>query len=211
MLIACAYSFINLFLLFITLDGMKLNDERFLQTNTCPFCYGRDLCQKLNQNSIRFEDNYLYSYFIQNAMNIKNVYFGIDIHTGQKLVIKKLAHLSELSQFDKTEKDCELGIKAEGPCLTGVVRANKEILSQRLDADNFKQITDQLGIDSTRCVSQRLVDMFYEYNQKEYLATLNQNLYILSTLMINIEPLFLKVKLQTSLLFVCFQFTCEMV
>jgi hypothetical protein len=37
-------------------------------------------------------------------MNIKNVYFGIDIHTGQKLVIKK-THEMYVEEVQLLERD----------------------------------------------------------------------------------------------------------
>lgn len=194
LLIACVYSLFNLFLFYFTHDEIKLTDERFLQTNSCPLCYGRDLCHELQQHAIRFDESYLYTYIIQDFFNIKNVYFGIDSDSGHKLVIKKLAHDSELSEFDQAEKDCKLGRKNHEPCITNVILANRSMLSEKLDAYHFKQVADYLGVESTRCISQRLVDMFYEYNKRDYLSISEQNMYILSTLKINIEPIFLKVR-----------------
>lgn len=64
----------------------------------CPACYGISLCPDIDNNKIKFEYDNFNSIF-NNLFGIKNVFFGK--YGNIKVVMKKLAHNSELKNFDK--------------------------------------------------------------------------------------------------------------
>jgi len=161
-----------------------LNTERFLNTKSCPLCYGLDICSELTtrqKHHIALDDNFYYTHFLQDVFNIKNVYYAIDNYNSQRLVVKKLAHNSELVQFDK-----------EAP-LTRLLEANRTLISQKLGLEQFKQVAEFLEIENLKCASQRLLDMIYKSWPLEFEGDyLSQNLLLFTVLKINFEPIVLK-------------------
>lgn len=176
----------NLILIFLKFDEINFVEEKFLQLQTCPFCYGTSFCNQLYQKIIKLENQNSLSgtFFFQSLLNIKNVFFVVDSFTDQKYVFKKLAHSNELDQFDLNEKQ-------------RIESIPKSILAKKLDADLFKQISNYLQIEIGTCLSQRLLDLMYlsfiKFNNLSEKKLELINLMLLTTLKINPEPLILQV------------------
>lgn len=196
----------NLIFLYTIFDQISISDEKFLDLRSCPFCYGFSLCNDLefkdthnSRYNIIFEDqnSLMNTYFIQNILNIKNVFFAIDSKTHQKLVVKKLAHYSELEEFDFKEIECKID---KNGCLSKLIETHKEVLDQKLTKDSLKMIVDYLNIDFAKCFSQRLIDIMYQAYYKTNSESIKNkkkfyvdNLVLITTLKINIEPIILQV------------------
>ncbi|CAG9813979.1 unnamed protein product [Phaedon cochleariae] len=67
------------------------------ELQTCPFCYGEDMCVDIRENKITLQYSSV-SDFIYNLLSVKNVYFAV--YDNKKVVLKKLAHDSELHKLD---------------------------------------------------------------------------------------------------------------
>ncbi|GAB6020173.1 hypothetical protein CHUAL_002895 [Chamberlinius hualienensis] len=67
-------------------------DDSFWKLSSCPACYGQVNCHQI-QTDLTFP------WTVRNLINVKNVYFGHLLN--REVVIKKLAHTSELDSFDK--------------------------------------------------------------------------------------------------------------
>nr|XP_026497691.1 deleted in autism protein 1 homolog [Vanessa tameamea] len=92
MVTAFAMSFYASVLLFGGFKGpqvMQLTD-----LNRCPACYGVTVCPELYSNQITLE----YSHW-SNMFNAKNIFYGYT-KSSRRVVLKKLAHDWELSEFD---------------------------------------------------------------------------------------------------------------
>lgn len=80
-------------------------DEGFVELPRCPACYGQGLCPAilLHQNESaavqRIELSGASGWKVMKFINYKNVYFGY--MSEKKVVLKKLAHDTELCDFDK--------------------------------------------------------------------------------------------------------------
>lgn len=64
------------------------------ELDRCPACYGVNVCPALYSNQITLESHTWSSIF-----NVKNIYYGYT-KTKRRIVLKKLAHSSELKDFD---------------------------------------------------------------------------------------------------------------
>lgn len=193
----------NLFYIYLIFDQISLKDEKFLSLNKCPFCYGISLCNelqldkfnKLNHDKYKKydfnfndEDSLSNTYFLQWLLNIKNVFYIKDNYSNKKLVMKKLAHSSELAEFDSNEIICS------NKCLNKLVSANKKIFKYKFSFESFKKFTEYFEIESTLCFSERFLNILYEdYNEIDGKNYFYPNIYLLTTLILNPEPIFLQV------------------
>lgn len=182
---------------YLKLDEIHINDESFLNKLSCPLCYGEDMCSSLETNSkypISLESEFLNTYFVQSLFNVKNVFKGIENYTNKKIILKKLAHDSELKEFDDNEHNCLLRIESE-PCLSNLAIYNRTLLTKRIDFTSFQAFVNYLNIESMKCASQRLMNLTFKTDPEFSQNYFNKNLMILTTLKLNIEPIILRVKL----------------
>lgn len=63
--------------------------------NRCPACYGISICPELYSNQVIMESSTTWS----NMFNAKNIYYGYT-KSNRRVILKKLAHNSELKAFD---------------------------------------------------------------------------------------------------------------
>lgn len=199
----------NLFLIYLQFDELNLSDEKFLDLKRCPFCFGYSLCNDLQFKStfytkfdIELADEYNFSktYFLQYLFNIKNVFFAIERFSGKKLVIKKLAHYSELNRFDTDEIECADKTLGHKPCIKNLINKNRSLMEKKLDFKTLKNVSIFLDIEIGQCFTERIVDLIYksylEYNNNDRLNTKSyyvDNIILLTILKINPEPLILQV------------------
>lgn len=81
-----------LFILFNKNIVLKLCNK-----DSCPLCFGDNLCDDIENNKITLKYNTL-SNFIYNVFSVKNVYFGQ--YSKNSVVLKKLAQNNELVNVD---------------------------------------------------------------------------------------------------------------
>jgi hypothetical protein len=102
--------------------------------------------------------------------------------------MKKLAHSSELDEFDMNEINCSK------KCLNKLISLNKKIFKYKFSIKSFQKFTDYLEIESSLCFSERILNILYdsylEVDGKNYFYP---NVYLLTTFKINPEPIFLQV------------------
>jgi hypothetical protein len=205
------YVLVNLILLCLIFDSIRLSDEKFLFKNSCPFCFGLSLCDELESESVSnkkydfvFANGYdvFYTYFLNGVFNIKNVYRIKDNIRNRHLILKKLAHDSEFLDFYSKEVNCEDGENSEKKnygCLQTLIQSNKNaLISQRVNSDFLRTHSDLLGVESTKCISQRILNIFYENMLDSKVSKLNknyfhENLILFFSLKINPEPIYLQV------------------
>lgn len=75
------------------------------EIETCPFCYGENLCDDIQENKITLKYQ-TFTDFFYNVFSVKNVYFGQ--YGTKQVVLKKLAHNDELLKINCTVLDCDI-------------------------------------------------------------------------------------------------------
>ncbi|KAF8785558.1 Divergent protein kinase domain 2A like protein [Argiope bruennichi] len=126
------------------------SSEEFTNVDLCPACYGRDLCPQFFHGDISL----LGISKLRYLKSSKNVFLGK--LSNNRVVLKKLAHDSEIANMDKLLCD-----KANlSPC--DVKDAVKILIHKHLeipDSFHFKNLIKTLdsSTDITRCPSERLI------------------------------------------------------
>jgi hypothetical protein len=212
---------VNILLIYINLDEISLNDERLLNVARCPLCFGTSMCDSIHFAERHSSDHRIeliesstlfQTYFAKWLFNLKNVYYAVDRRDNRKLVLKKLAHDAELEEFDEHEKLClgvgeeesiSRAIQMQSECVSGLIESNRHILNYRLNADSLNRLASAMGLEV--CFSNRLVDLYYEngvdssktvYNSAKKPSYFHDNIYLLTMLKINMEPIVLQVRKQ---------------
>lgn len=170
-------------------------DEAFVELPSCPSCYGQGLCPLIlphqNASVQRIELTGTSGWKLMKFVNYKNVYYG---HSGENpVVLKKLAHDTELREFDK--KVCNM--KRALNCNVS------EILGDLLWRNNYdvalviRQHPSVFGkSDSIMCNHSRILQHLYRKYTKIDKGP-HQQQHFLTTLAINSEPLLLSAFEQT--------------
>lgn len=81
--------------LFIFSDWKSSRIMLLSNLKRCPACYGLSLCAELHSNQVILES----STTLSSIFNAKNIYYGTT-KSNRRVVLKKLAHNSELKAFD---------------------------------------------------------------------------------------------------------------
>ncbi|XP_018574247.1 deleted in autism protein 1 homolog isoform X2 [Anoplophora glabripennis] len=71
------------------------------EVDTCPICFGTDLCNEIGQNKIVLQYN-TFSAFMYNIFSVKNVYFAR--FYNMTVVLKKLAHNNEFQKLKELKR-----------------------------------------------------------------------------------------------------------
>ena len=119
---------------------------------------------------------------------MKNVYLGEE--EGQPIVIKRLGHSEELSRVD--EELCARAHRAAGCDVAQALRAS---LTHRSGTDWLSAYATNMS-DLTACPTPRLMERIMDkYTEKIDAIQLSatEKMYLLTTLMVNPEPLMLQV------------------
>lgn len=157
-----------------------------LEIEKCPFCYGTNLCPAFENLEINFDDlSYSDTFF--NLLNTKNVY--ISNYNTRKVILKKLAHDSELNDIDKkictsknlTEDECPPFPESKNDYTNRII----EFLSNENNT-----IVMNLNICSRSTLEKFINVVFAHY---AHLNTSYMTANIWTTLLANAEPLFLQV------------------
>ena len=172
--------------IFKTLFTNHLAKENFLEVSTCPACYGRSLCPALlsgnytllGLSSIRFLD----------IFNVKNVHMSQN--GSHKIVLKKLGHYDELRNLDK--RICiDAGYKANCDSSRAIYQT-KSATEREMNPAVVKGLSSPM-----HCPSQRLVDRIVEYYRERKSKNdefhIDDRAQLITTLMINAEPIIMQV------------------
>ncbi|CAG9863002.1 unnamed protein product [Phyllotreta striolata] len=97
------------------------------EIKSCPYCYGKNMCNEIAKNKITLHYGRV-SDFIYNILSVKNVFFAT--YDNKPVILKKLAHNSELRKFDREINDKIINLKL----LKGTLNFK---LTQTLDNSEF--------------------------------------------------------------------------
>ena len=183
---------IVLFLTVFICGRHQLLDEKFVELSTCPACYGQSICpEMLQQQNVAVSTIQLSgvsSLRVFKILNYKNVYFGCSDKVT--LVLKKLAHDSELHEFDK--KICDI---------TKVMNCNvSEVIDYLVKKNNYNvsQIVDQhlslFTSDGIMCNHTRILQYLYRKYTNIDSGPYHQQ-HFLTMLAVNFEPLLINVSM----------------
>ncbi|KAG0714535.1 Deleted in autism protein 1 [Chionoecetes opilio] len=161
-------------------------DEKFMELSSCPACYGQNLCPRMlhHQDSAvaRIELTGVFSLKVMKFLNYKNVYFGCS--EKDTVVLKKLAHDSELLEFDK--KIC--GIHRMNYCN---VSEAIDYMVKKNDHDVARIIEQHPALftsDGIMCNHSRILQYLYQKYAKVDTGAYQLH-HFLTLLAINFEPL----------------------
>ena len=124
------------------------SNSNFLELDSCPKCFGIDLCPSLNNGNFRFTGFSRLSLFHGNSLNIKNVYAAVDSYF-RAVRMKKLAHQTEWNRYDR-EKTSVHSSTDLFPCSINVSSTNEFRSSCVLFSRKTLQIFIFLNLDSSR-------------------------------------------------------------
>jgi hypothetical protein len=162
----------------------RLRDLRFLDHEKCPACYGRKLCMDFQSGAVKFTG--LHGIPALKFINVKNVFYGT--YKREKVVLKKLAHDSELETADK--KICELDKRVH-------CDVAHTIFKHKFENDDVLAPMNVKGISSlTACPSTRLMERIEKkvLEREKYLLH-SQKLILYTTILVNPEPVILQVQM----------------
>ncbi len=162
-----------------------LTEESFLEVSKCPACYGKSLCPRLTSGNVTFEG--WSSIRFLDFVNVKNVHMSR--HGSQQIVLKKLGHDNELSKLDG--QICEDAGYESNCDSSRAIYQTKSVLERELNPSAIKGLSRAM-----HCPSQRLLDRMKEYYQEKQKRDefhLNDRIQMITTLMINAEPIIMQV------------------
>ncbi|XP_076182444.1 divergent protein kinase domain 2A [Ptiloglossa arizonensis] len=164
--------------------------DRLIELHKCPACFGTSACNYVHKIDITPYDFYsTFSYFF----GVKNVFLGI--LNENKVILKKLAHSSELNAFDQML--CE-NKNFSHICTKNLENANNEdntdfyeLIAQEVTLNFTKDNLNRLRVCPNAQHLSNLLQYIYFNNKQIDTKTLNINIWM-STI-INPEPLLLQI------------------
>ena len=167
----------------------KVLNEDFLETDKCPACYGGSACSVFFYNRVRFTGMSKFRFI--DFLNLKNVHFGV--HENTNVVLKKLAHNSELKKID--QKICSDANRPEN-CDIGRVIYISNMAQTVKEHPVQPGMLKELTLSMFTCPSYRLVDRVWHYfkeRSKPDGIFFRDKVQLLYISMVNTEPLLLQV------------------
>lgn len=161
-------------------------DGKFMELPSCPACYGQNLCSEILQHHYltvpKIELSGISRLKITKLVNIKNVYY-VSSDKGAA-VLKKLAHDSELREFDRKICDISKRINCNvSETLDYLVKKNNNDITQIVD-----QHPSVFTSDGIVCNHSRILQYLYrKYTEMD--TGPNKQEHFLTMLAINFEPL----------------------
>lgn len=182
------------------IKSIEVNDIAFNAIDTCPACYGLNICPHYESKQLKLEG--WSSYSALQFFNRKNVFFG---QFGfEKVVLKKLAHNDELEEIDKKLIRSCGGDQRRNCNLSVAVRTLTDKLDEAMKVSMPNETADIFESDLFRCPSRRLLDLMIQRcvleagTEKMDLNIAKQ--YLIYTGIVNPEPLILQVTLKSVVL-----------
>ncbi|XP_042864550.1 divergent protein kinase domain 2A-like [Penaeus japonicus] len=180
--------FLGIVITLIFFYGWYQKVDDIVDLETCPACYGQTLCSTLVGHqeplSERLQLTSFSKWKILNLVNVKNVYYGE--MRDMPVVLKKLAHSSELREFD--ERVCKVAEQTEN---CSISQALKLLLAR--EGQDVLQVVNKYpdlfeSSDAVKCNHSRTVEVLYENFMKTDRGPYHQH-HFLTMLAVNIEPL----------------------
>ena len=179
--------FVSFYLsLFIFADWKSSRVMVLSSWNRCPACYGVSLCPELYSDQVTLQS----STTLSRIFNAKNIYYGYT-KSNRRVVLKKLAHNSELQTFD--ENLCVM-FKLKWNCVP------KDLLKIPSIDDKLIQLVEYNLTKPDHSPRKGLVMCPYAYSLFDFiLPVLNSKkdqvdmMYIFTMLSLNPEPIILQV------------------
>ncbi|XP_018398867.1 PREDICTED: deleted in autism protein 1 homolog [Cyphomyrmex costatus] len=171
----------------VILQSLYPSITQLTELHKCPACYGVSTCHNIHKIDLLWND---VNAIISHLFGVKNVFFGV--YNESKVVLKKLAHSSELKALDITLcSELHLGY----PCLNVPLDRYKadfyNLIRKIITSDFSKDDTSRLRLCPT---IRHLDDLFYNIHLNNKHIEPTQYLINLWTLVsINPEPLILQV------------------
>ncbi|KAL0115461.1 hypothetical protein PUN28_010769 [Cardiocondyla obscurior] len=172
----------------VILQSLYPSITQLTELPKCPACYGVSACHDIHKIDLIWDD---INAIISHLFGVKNVFFGT--YNQTKVVLKKLAHSSELEAFDITLCDIlHLGY----PCsvfipLDRYTAQFYDLIRKAITSDFSKDDTSRLRLCPTLS---HLDDLFYNVHLNNKHINPTQYLINLWTLVsINPEPLILQI------------------
>ena len=169
----------------------RLTREDFLGTDKCPSCYGRSLCFELFDNQLDLKGISKMRAF--DFVNLRNVHFAYHKERELNVVLKRLAHDSEIEEIDDTicadsfrKPGCDL---ARTSVLT---KTSQDIVKNGLLPKYFKDTSFMFTCPSHKFLS-RVVEKYQEKTTHPVEMEQDDKLQLLYTAKVNPEPLLLQV------------------
>ncbi|XP_047367019.1 divergent protein kinase domain 2A-like isoform X2 [Vespa velutina] len=182
---------IGLFILYVNINiNINLSIERLCELHKCPACYGISECNYIKNINITLDD--IFS-LINYLFGVKNVFMGKYFET--KVVLKKLAHTSELKAFDE--------MLCENKNLQFLCKNDLKINNHSSQIDFYELVKRKLISSFTQddnsllrlCPSDRNIDILF-HNLYVKNKELESNIFYINLwtlVMINPEPLLLQI------------------
>lgn len=172
----------------IILRSLYPSVTQLMELHKCPACYGVSACHNIHQVDLLWND---VNAIISHLFGVKNVFFGT--YNQSKVVLKKLAHSSELKTLDVALCN-ELHL--EYPCsfLVPLDRYTVDfydLIRKTITSDFSKDDTRRLRLCPTL---EHLDDLFYNVHlNNKYINSMQYLINIWTLVSINPEPLILQV------------------
>ncbi|KAL3846392.1 hypothetical protein ACJMK2_017389 [Sinanodonta woodiana] len=192
----CFFAFLILLTVFIygniyfLIGRNDLTDEKFLETDKCPACYGESMCFALFDNQVDLTG--LSKIRSLDLINIKNVHFAKHKLHDTKLVLKKLAHDDELRTIDT--KLCQ-DVGKPPYCDLARNLHKTSIGSQIINNGLMPAYLNDSSAFMFACPSLRLIDRVldrYKEKAKRGVTLVRDKLQLWYTSLVNCEPLMLQ-------------------
>ncbi|XP_046828767.1 divergent protein kinase domain 2A-like [Vespa crabro] len=182
---------IGLFILYVNINiNINLSIERLCELHKCPACYGISECNYIKNINITLDD--IFS-LINYLFGVKNVFMGKYFET--KVVLKKLAHTSELKAFDE--------MLCENKNLQFLCKNDLKINNHSSQVDFYELVKRKLISSFTQddnsllrlCPSDRNIDTLFHnlYAKNKELESNNFYINLWTLVTINPEPLLLQI------------------
>lgn len=181
---------IGLFILYININiNINLPVDRLCELHKCPACYGISECNYIKNINITLDDMFS---LINYLFGVKNVFMGK--YFENKVVLKKLAHTSELKAFDE--------MLCENRNLQFLCKDNLNINNHNSQLDFYELVKKKLAFNFTEddnsllrlCPNIRNIDILF-HNLYIKNKELDSNIFYINLwtlVMINPEPLLLQ-------------------
>ncbi|XP_054013742.1 divergent protein kinase domain 2A-like isoform X1 [Hylaeus anthracinus] len=166
------------------------NINYLTELHKCPACFGTSACNYIHKVDITPYDFYsTFSYLF----GVKNVFFGFFINN--KVILKKLAHSSELNDFDR--------MLCENENFGHICEKNLKNVNNKTSIDFYELIVREVTLDFAKdnlvrlrlCPNaqhlRNLLEYVYVNNEQVDLKTLEINIWM--SIILNPEPLLLQI------------------
>ncbi|KYM79291.1 PREDICTED: deleted in autism protein 1 homolog [Atta cephalotes] len=171
----------------VILQSLYPSVTQLTELQKCPACYGISACHNIHKIDLLWND---VNAIISHLFGVKNVFFGI--YNQSKVVLKKLAHSSELKALDVTLcNELHLGYPCSNVPLDRYKADFYNLIRKIITSDFSKDDTSRLRLCPT---IRHLDDLFYNVHLNNKHIDPTQYLINLWTLVsINPEPLILQI------------------